>query len=401
MRWTAADDAAVTAAAAARSQPGAGSAWPAVDCPDRGTISGDNAKKRWNRIRHRSAGAPNARQTRSTPTAQRAANAGVEFKPPPSEFQDVINDEDARASAVARAKHQLHKHQNAVLVKVRRAEAAEERARLRQERARALRSKEMEAWPSDCPGLAFEDSALLRLMSTSTSLPTAEEHAREERWVQFKNWLNIRKHTWRQLRWRRRQRRREEQDRQDQLEFPKLTAEQTNSTTPEQMTRIWWGHETGANRCAAGREKCFCCVCVKFAVDVKKRELELVELDRDVKAGEPPGFARRMRTWSDMPMDGIRDRAKGRPYESDPTLADVVRDMLEAEARRPLWMKQVINEASSRLEQASRAPSWEAAAITEVRNKHDHVPPGYNPPLFRDDFHFKLRFLILGIPTNQ
>ena len=55
MRWTAADDAAVTAAAAARSQPGAGSAWPAVDCPDRGTISGDNAKKRWNRIRHRSA----------------------------------------------------------------------------------------------------------------------------------------------------------------------------------------------------------------------------------------------------------------------------------------------------------------------------------------------------------
>ena len=134
-----------------------------------------------------SAGAPNARQTRSTPTAQRAANAGVEFKPPPSEFQDVINDEDARASAVARAKHQLHKHQNAVLVKVRRAEAAEERARLRQERARALRSKEMEAWPSDCPGLAFEDSALLRLMSTSTSLPTAEEHAREERWVQFEN----------------------------------------------------------------------------------------------------------------------------------------------------------------------------------------------------------------------
>ena len=73
-------------------------------------------------------------------------------------------------------------------------------------------------------------------------------------------------------------------------------------------------------------------------------------------------------------------------------MADVVRDMLEAEARRPLWMKQVINEASSRLEQASRAPSWEAAAITEVRNEHDHVPPGYNPPLFRDDFHLKLRF---------
>ena len=43
-RWTAADDAAVSAAASARS----GRAWPDwVDCPNRGRITADEARKRF------------------------------------------------------------------------------------------------------------------------------------------------------------------------------------------------------------------------------------------------------------------------------------------------------------------------------------------------------------------
>ena len=68
-RWSEADDAAVRAVGASR-KPGAGAKWPSVDCPDRGTISGDDAKKRWFRLgKHSSA---------STQAPVQAAPSGIQ-----------------------------------------------------------------------------------------------------------------------------------------------------------------------------------------------------------------------------------------------------------------------------------------------------------------------------------
>ena len=225
------------------------------------------------------------------------------------------------------------------------------------------------------------------LQTMEWTVPTAEELAREQRWRRFENWLNVRKHAWRQLRWRRRLEQKRQQNRLNQLDFPMLTPEQTNSTTPEQMIRIWCGHtKHGSSHCA-----CFCCVCVYFAVDVKYRELELVEFDGDVKGGEPPGFAYMMQKWSDFTMENIRWRARGKSYELNPTLADVVRDHCNA-AEKPGASSVYSPSPCKRLEQARCAPSWEAAAIAELRNRHLFVSPGSNPPPFRDSFHLKVRF---------
>ena len=90
----------------------------------------------------------------------------------------------------------------------------------------------------------------------------------------------------------------------EKLEFPRLTAEQASSTTPADMIRIWRGHSSSTGRsCRSGCHiACFSCTCVWFCHDVRSRELEFEEFDRDEKAGEPPGFAaemRKRRNWVD------------------------------------------------------------------------------------------------------
>ena len=121
-RWSEADDAAVRAADAARDRAGRGSAWPEVHCPDRGTISGVEAQKRFHRINSRAAAPAPARQTRRSPIQQRAENAGVNLRPTPSGVREVIADKDAPAAAADAARFQLRKHQKEVEQVVRRAE---------------------------------------------------------------------------------------------------------------------------------------------------------------------------------------------------------------------------------------------------------------------------------------
>ena len=103
-RWTAADDAAVSAAASARS----GREWPGwVDCPNRGRITADEASKRHcvlgKRPRPRGTIAngevpsvdpavkPAAQRTqRSTPMRDRAEKAGVVVKPTPGGLREAV-----------------------------------------------------------------------------------------------------------------------------------------------------------------------------------------------------------------------------------------------------------------------------------------------------------------------
>ena len=123
-RWSAADDAAILAVDASRERGGAGT-WPEqVRCPDRGTITGKQARDRCARLNSRAAAPAPARQTRRTPVAQRAANVGVVVRPTPPDVRGIIADEGAPPSAIAAAKHELHKHQKLVVKTVSRAEAA-------------------------------------------------------------------------------------------------------------------------------------------------------------------------------------------------------------------------------------------------------------------------------------
>ena len=98
-RWTASDDAAVSAAASARS----GRAWPGwVDCPTRGRITAGEASKRFCALGKR----PRPRGTianvdvpvpesvaqrtrRMTPVPERAQNSGVVLKPTPEGLREA------------------------------------------------------------------------------------------------------------------------------------------------------------------------------------------------------------------------------------------------------------------------------------------------------------------------
>ena len=122
-RWSEADDAHVLAVDAARERAGR-CTWPEeVLCPDRGKITGKQARDRCARIAGRAAAPAPARQTRRTPIKQRAANVGVDLRPTPSGVRAIISDTAAPSAAVDAAKHQLHKHQNALVKTVARAEA--------------------------------------------------------------------------------------------------------------------------------------------------------------------------------------------------------------------------------------------------------------------------------------
>ena len=107
-------------------------------------------------------------------------------------------------------------------------------------------------------------------------------------------------------------------ERHEALEFPRLTADQTESTTAEQMIRIWCGHKNGMNPCARGG--CFCCACVDFAEDVRQRELDLAQFDLEDKAGKPPGFEAMMRSWWDTRanVNSLRFHARCTPDEPNP-----------------------------------------------------------------------------------
>ena len=129
-RWTPRDDLAVLAAAQGRS----GSTWPAtVQLPDRGTISGGEARRRFWKLTHSgdverrsaTAGASVASATANNVTAgkrrrsttsmeERAAAVGADVPPTPSKLRQIIADTGSSAAAKATAKIELHRHQKHV-----------------------------------------------------------------------------------------------------------------------------------------------------------------------------------------------------------------------------------------------------------------------------------------------
>ena len=137
-RWTPRDDLAVLAAAQGRS----GSTWPAtVQLPDRGTISGGEARRRFWKLTHSgdverrsaTAGASVASATANNVTAgkrrrnttsmeERAAAVGADIPPTPSKLRQIIADTGSSAAAKATAKIELHRHQKHVQKIVDRAE---------------------------------------------------------------------------------------------------------------------------------------------------------------------------------------------------------------------------------------------------------------------------------------
>ena len=137
-RWTARDDAAVAAIAAARDRPGAGSAWPDAVAPDRGPLTGNQVKDRWRTIKHRfqassdeaaaaaaaaPAPAPGARGPhRLTPIRDRAEAVGVEYQSTPAGQRDIVADPDASPAAAAEARRVIKRHKTAMHNFVSRAE---------------------------------------------------------------------------------------------------------------------------------------------------------------------------------------------------------------------------------------------------------------------------------------
>ena len=381
-RWSEADDAHVLAVDAARERAGRGT-WPEeVLCPDRGKITGKQARQRCARIAGRAAAPAPARQTRRTPIKQRAANVGVDrLRPTPSGVRAIIADTAAPSAAVDAAKHQLHKHQKALLQTVARAEAKRPAQECYEEVRRLVRRRR-EIWESenssDVPGLHFEESAVEQVyiaiararLNPRPSGPTEQE----ERGRLFWNWLSSRQNKWRALRRRRRLQRREEEMAREKLEFPRLTAEQASSTTPADMIRIWRGHSSSTGRsCRSGCHiACFSCTCVWFCHDVRCRELEFEEFDRDEKAGEPPGFAaemRKRRNWVDRrEPQVVRAELEGRKRSEMKQIKDK-----DPHVNAVFGTPRSRKCPALRLESARLAENFEAAAIAEHQQDNEDL----------------------------
>ena len=223
-RWTAADDAAVSAAASARS----GREWPDwVDCPNRGRITADEARKRFcvlgKRPRPRGTIAnvdvpvPESaaqRTRRMTPVHERAQNLGVVLKPTPEGLREAAASNFQLAGG-ADAKTVLHKHQKLVRQIVSRAEERVVRLRDLTQLQEDLRIRRRLVWneiiqqsddDGDAPGLCSAPSAAERL---DFQLETRNRSLFLEREVfaelpagerRFFNWLSLRKMQWRQMR---------------------------------------------------------------------------------------------------------------------------------------------------------------------------------------------------------
>ena len=135
MKWTARDDNAILAAANVRS----GDRWPAeVSLPDRGPISGGQARRRWSKLMRsdarasshcadavdsRGGGATAKKRRRNTADmTERAAAVGVIIPPTPDGLRLIITDANSAPADVERAKRDIHRHQKKVQKIVSRAE---------------------------------------------------------------------------------------------------------------------------------------------------------------------------------------------------------------------------------------------------------------------------------------
>ena len=130
-RWTPRDDLAVMAAAKGRS----GSRWPAVvELPDRGTITGAEARRRFWKLTQPEGVQATAPPTTAPPTLagkrrrnttsmeDRAAAVAADVPPTPPKLREIIADPSCSVESKAAAKVELRRHQKSVQKIVTRAE---------------------------------------------------------------------------------------------------------------------------------------------------------------------------------------------------------------------------------------------------------------------------------------
>ena len=144
VRWTKADDDAILAAGAALADR---SIWQPGDCPNRGTVQGQDAKKRVSRLgkraREQADEPPSGLSVfvsvesttkkascakRYTPMRERAERIGVNFNSTPVELRQIV-DENSSPGAVTRARVSIHSFQNSRSQTIRRAEIREQSLR--------------------------------------------------------------------------------------------------------------------------------------------------------------------------------------------------------------------------------------------------------------------------------
>ena len=140
-RWTKAEDDAILAAGAALADR---SIWQPADCPNRGTVQGQDAKKQFSRLGKRAreqADEPppgvavfvSVESTtkkaccaeRYTPMRERAERASVSFNSTPVELRQIV-DENPSPGAVIRARVSIHSLKKTRSQTIRRAEIREQ-----------------------------------------------------------------------------------------------------------------------------------------------------------------------------------------------------------------------------------------------------------------------------------
>ena len=288
-RWSEADDAAVRAVGASR-KPGAGAKWPSVDCPDRGTISGDDAKKRWSRLgKHSSA---------STQAPVQAAPSGIQ----------AVGADDGETAATTTPTS---------------------------DGPCATHDENDEPPPvHTCQLWRWSDDSLRQYLHQASKPFCAKD---------FEVWLALRKRQWRDrrcvLRLRRKKRRETEERERLQKYAQEWNAALRAVCTPWSPSEVFRSED--------------------FATRVNSRISEFIKFDEEDKAGEPPGYGELMRIYPRAPAEVRR-----------------CQNERERKGTDGAWSPR------KRLAKARAAPSFEEAAMFEVR---DGFLLG-NPDEFKYDF---------------
>jgi hypothetical protein len=326
-RWSEADDAAVRAVGASR-KPGAGAKWPSVDCPDRGTISGDDAKKRWFRLgKHSSA---------STQAPVQAAPAGIQAvgaddgetaatTTPTSDGPCATHDENDEPPPAGAGIQAIG------------ADDGETAATTTptSDGPCATHDENDEPPPvHTCQLWRWSDDSLRQYLHQASKPFCAKD---------FEVWLALRKRQWRDrrcvLRLRRKKRRETEERERLQKYAQEWNAALRAVCTPWSPSEVFRSED--------------------FATRVNSRISELIKFDEEDKAGEPPGYGELMRIYPRAP-------AEVRRFQNE----------RERKGTDGAWSPR------KRLAKARAAPSFEEAAMFEVR---DGFLLG-NPDDFKDDF---------------
>ena len=342
-RWSKQDDATVAAIAACRERPGAGSAWPAADLPDRGRLTGQQVKKRWLVIKHKftteaAAAAPvpahgaGKQVRRRSPMRARAEAVGVQFQPSPAGQREIVANPDASSSAVARARRLIKRQKTAMHQTVARAEksaAKKQKLLALREEIREKVAVHLKFNSTDCPGLGSDGEMISnydRLRLWNAAAEVEEERSRIARQsVGSFLWLSMRKSEWREQR--RARARARAHDRACQLREERQLA----GPAPPAPTDIGLSGDEIAN----------------FTRKVMETVGALRRLNDHANAG--------------IPVTGLSLE----DYVRRGTEGPFVRSSFELQQLPYTWQK-LQNERASRLSAARACETWEKAAFAEI-----------------------------------